>query len=92
MKFAALAALAAVSLLGACAEARSHHYDHYRGRSYGSSLQAYYTSSRGNSVHRPMMAPSRPSGATARCTDGSWSFSQNHRGTCSHHGGVNAWL
>lgn len=27
-------------------------------------------------------------GATALCNDGSLSFSKNHRGTCSHHGGV----
>lgn len=31
---------------------------------------------------------SRPAGASARCSDGSWSFSQHHRDTCSHHGGV----
>ncbi|MFI4919394.1 MAG: DUF3761 domain-containing protein, partial [Legionellales bacterium] len=24
--------------------------------------------------------------------DGTWSFSQQHRGTCSHHGGVASWL
>ena len=33
-----------------------------------------------------------PAGASARCGDGTFSFSQNHRGTCSHHGGVAAWL
>ncbi|MGC2234934.1 MAG: DUF3761 domain-containing protein [Pyrinomonadaceae bacterium] len=31
------------------------------------------------------------SGATARCRDGSLSYSQNRRGTCSHHGGVAEW-
>ncbi|MCL5958996.1 MAG: DUF3761 domain-containing protein [Chloroflexi bacterium] len=33
-----------------------------------------------------------PSGATAICKDGTYSFSQNRRGTCSHHGGVAQWL
>jgi hypothetical protein len=35
---------------------------------------------------------SAPPGATARCRDGTYSFSQHHSGTCSHHGGVAAWL
>lgn len=30
-------------------------------------------------------------GATAMCNDGSYSYSANHRGTCSHHGGVAQW-
>ncbi|WP_208605510.1 DUF3761 domain-containing protein [Methylobacterium tarhaniae] len=30
-------------------------------------------------------------GATARCGDGSWSFSRHHRGTCSEHQEVAAW-
>jgi hypothetical protein len=33
-----------------------------------------------------------PDGATARCRDGSYSFSQSARGTCSWHGGVDEWL
>jgi hypothetical protein len=35
---------------------------------------------------------SAPPGATARCNDGTYSFSQTHSGTCSHHGGVAVWL
>lgn len=35
---------------------------------------------------------SAPPGATARCRDGTYSYSQHHSGTCSHHGGVAAWL
>lgn len=31
-------------------------------------------------------------GATARCRDGTYSYSRSRRGTCSHHGGVAAWL
>jgi hypothetical protein len=33
-----------------------------------------------------------PPGATALCRDGTYSFSQTHSGTCSHHGGVSQWL
>jgi hypothetical protein len=33
-----------------------------------------------------------PPGATARCNDGTYSFSQHHSGTCSHHRGVAVWL
>jgi hypothetical protein len=33
-----------------------------------------------------------PRGATARCRDGTYSFSRHHSGTCSHHGGVAMWL
>lgn len=52
----------------------------------------YYTNSRGNVVHRPAHASQVPSGATAVCRDSTYSFSQSHRGTCSHHGGVARWL
>jgi hypothetical protein len=45
----------------------------------------------GRRVHSPVLRRSVPAGATARCRDGSYSFSQNHRGTCSHHGGVAQW-
>jgi hypothetical protein len=33
-----------------------------------------------------------PAGASARCRDGTLSYSQNRRGTCSHHGGVAEWF
>src|SRR5215471_7136504 len=33
-----------------------------------------------------------PAGASAKCSDGTYSFSQHHSGTCSHHGGVAQWL
>jgi len=52
----------------------------------------YYINVDGHSVHRPVKSQSQPQGATARCRDGSWSFSENRRGTCSHHGGVASWL
>ncbi|HVS58718.1 MAG TPA: DUF3761 domain-containing protein [Candidatus Saccharimonadales bacterium] len=51
-----------------------------------------YTNSDGMEVCRPYESPSAPSGATAQCRDGSYSFSQHRSGTCSHHGGVASWL
>jgi hypothetical protein len=51
----------------------------------------YYTNVNGHRVHRPIHADRAPAGWTARCGDGSYSFSENRRGTCSHHGGVSQW-
>lgn len=52
----------------------------------------YYTNSLGQRVQSPTYYPFAPQGATARCVDGTYSFSKNRRGTCSHHGGVAQWL
>jgi uncharacterized protein YgiM (DUF1202 family) len=51
-----------------------------------------YTNSAGQKVQSPTHYSSPPSDATAVCRDGTYSFSKNRRGTCSHHGGVNRWL
>jgi hypothetical protein len=57
----------------------------------------YYTNSYGNIVPRPCgnwhADTSPPAGSTARCGDGSWSWSQHPyaSGTCSHHGGVKSY-
>jgi uncharacterized protein YgiM (DUF1202 family) len=51
----------------------------------------YYTNRYGNRVQSPTIYNSKPAGATALCRDGTYSFSQNRRGTCSHHGGVAIW-
>lgn len=51
-----------------------------------------YTNSAGNEVHSPAYSNTIPAGATAICGDGTYSFSQSRRGTCSHHGGVSQWL
>ena len=51
-----------------------------------------YVNSRGHCVPRPRHANSAPSGASAQCRDGTYSFSENRRGACSHHGGVRRWL
>ena len=53
-----------------------------------------YRNRDGNTVHAPARSLSgkAPNGATARCRDGSYSFSRHHGGTCSRHGGVADWL
>ena len=53
-----------------------------------------YRNSRGEWVPSPTKTPDNqpPSGATAQCRDGTYSFSRTRSGTCSHHGGVARWL
>jgi len=52
----------------------------------------YYKNSKGNTVQSPTYYDSAPEGASAECWDGTYSFSQSRRGTCSRHGGVKRWL
>jgi resuscitation-promoting factor RpfB len=51
-----------------------------------------YVNKKGQTVTRPENCSAVPKGATAQCRDGTYSFSQSRRGTCSHHGGVAKWL
>jgi hypothetical protein len=53
----------------------------------------HYVNRDGQTVHSPARSRSGqiPTGATAQCRDGTYSFSQHHSGTCSRHGGVAAW-
>jgi hypothetical protein len=51
--------------------------------------RGYYKNVSGHCVKRP---GSSPVGATARCRDGSYSYSEHASGTCSHHGGVARWI
>jgi hypothetical protein len=51
-----------------------------------------YLNSSGHCVHRSEFRSTQPPGAAAQCRDGTWSFSEHHQGTCSHHGGVARWL
>jgi hypothetical protein len=55
---------------------------------------AGYTNSQGNKVRSPTRTADNqpPANASAECRDGTYSFSQSRRGTCSHHGGVARWL
>ncbi len=51
-----------------------------------------YVNVDGVRVPSPVFSDKKPEGATARCRDGSYSFSQHRQGTCSHHGGVAEWF
>ena len=54
----------------------------------------HYVNKDGQTVHSPAKTVDGavPAGASAKCRDGSYSFSKHHSGTCSHHGGVATWL
>lgn len=58
----------------------------------GSSRKGYYKNSNGEYIQSPTYYSTPPKGATALCRDGTYSFSQSRRGTCSRHGGVKKWL
>jgi hypothetical protein len=49
----------------------------------------YYLNVSGHCVHSPSTSAA---GATARCRDGTYSYSEHASGTCSHHGGVSRWI
>ena len=60
---------------------------HYSTNSYCS--VNYYKSTGGDCVHYPS---TNPSGATAQCRNGIYSYSEHHQGSCSGDGGVARWL
>jgi hypothetical protein len=52
----------------------------------------WYRSSNGDEVYSPSQQYQSQDGQeTAECNDGTVSYSHHHRGTCSHHGGVEEW-
>jgi outer membrane murein-binding lipoprotein Lpp len=70
-----------------------------RGAIYGLTAAVYEARgivARTEAARQTPVSPSAPNptviSATARCNDGTYSFSQHHSGTCSWHGGVAAWL
>lgn len=50
----------------------------------------HYVNSSGHLVHSPSCSEEHQR-RTAECRDGSISYSEHHRGTCSYHGGVAHW-
>ena len=53
----------------------------------------HYRNKSGQDVHSPAKTTNGrvPTGASAKCVDGTYSFSRHHSGTCSRHGGVAQW-
>ncbi len=72
------------------------HQDYYSQAPNESALveHGHYVNRQGHDVHSPAHSKDgqAPNGATAKCRDGSYSFSESHRGTCSRHDGVSDWL
>lgn len=56
-----------------------------------SAATGYYTNSKGQQVKSPVKTMIAPKGASAKCKDGTYSFSKSRRGTCSGHKGVSVW-
>ncbi|MGV2292053.1 DUF3761 domain-containing protein [Trinickia sp. YCB016] len=90
----AFAALAACLLLTAAAPAFAYSSSSTAPNEFDLDNHNTYQNSSGETVHSPAHSKSGrvPEGATARCRDGTYSFSRHRRGTCSGHGGVAAWL
>jgi len=81
LRLAPILAAVALALGGAAtASAQATHTDCSRG---------YYKNVSGHCVHSPS---SNALGATARCADGTFSYSEHASGTCSHYGGVAVWI
>lgn len=72
----------------ALAEAPPYFEEYEDDSSYGACGYDEYENVDGECISRP---GDDPRGATARCNDGTYSYSQNRRGTCSGHGGVAVW-
>ena len=51
----------------------------------------HYVNRSGHVVHSPSCGAHEEGTPHATCRDGSTSFSEHHRGTCSRHGGVTSW-
>lgn len=93
--FLALSLLVTQPVFAKTTHHSTHHQTHSMQDQNGDLIeQGDYINSDGNEVHRPAHTKSHkvPEGATAKCRDDSYSFSQHHRGTCSRHGGVAEWL
>src|SRR5439155_18512560 len=42
-------------------------------------------------TQKPVSSNEHPANATAKCRDNTYSYAAQHRGACSHHGGVAEW-
>ncbi|HET7311304.1 MAG TPA: DUF3761 domain-containing protein [Mycobacteriales bacterium] len=68
-----------------------HAYQRYGGRAVPDVYVGAYSGTSGSSSSTST-STSSSSGATARCVDGTLSYSAHRSGTCSHHGGVAQWI
>ncbi|HET6815815.1 MAG TPA: DUF3761 domain-containing protein [Mycobacteriales bacterium] len=63
-------------------------YQRYGGRG----VPEVYVGAYGGSTTSTSTGSTSTSGATAKCVDGTLSYSAHRSGTCSHHGGVAEWI
>jgi hypothetical protein len=81
----ALLATLAIALAAIASPAAAH-------PTHAACKAGYYENVSGKCVKSPTAASHAPAAATAKCRDGTYSFSQHASGTCSHHGGVAVWI
>ncbi|MFL6238890.1 MAG: DUF3761 domain-containing protein [Actinomycetes bacterium] len=60
-------------------------------RTYGSAGAAYERAAAPAPTKSATTQSTNPTGATAKCNDGTYSYAAHHQGACSHHGGVAVW-
>lgn len=90
----ATAALIAIALVAPSAQARTPSSEAWAQPNESDlTTHGHYVNKSGQEVHSPAKTKSGtvPTGASAKCSDGTYSFSQHHSGTCSRHGGVAEW-
>lgn len=96
MPMLAAVVVAAAAMVAQPSFARAPRHQNYSQAPEESALveHGHYINRQGHDVHSPAHSKDGkvPIGATAKCRDGSYSFSESHRGTCSRHGGVADWL
>jgi hypothetical protein len=92
----AVLALAITSMAGEASAAAAHQCKDAKGKYIKCPAPTKTAPAKASTSSSPMAAVAlggaAPSGATAKCKDGSYSTSKTHSGACSHHGGVANWL
>jgi Protein of unknown function (DUF3761) len=86
-KLHALVCSGSLSLISAQRQEAANWIAAYK-RYVGATSGGGSTSSPPPATTTPPTAAKRPAGATAKCDDGTYSYSAHHSGSCSHHGGV----
>jgi hypothetical protein len=71
----------------------SHSSSHCHTHSHGGAVTSHHWFSFfGHGTHRAGNSNTIPSGATAECADGTFSFAADRQEACLNHGGVKRWL
>ncbi len=87
--------ISATSITAYAKHSNNHQYDNSYNQVDESQLDNAdsYVNKFGKQVHSPAHSKhGTPHAASAKCRDGTYSFSKHHSGTCSRHKGVDEWL